>query len=113
MNTDSFLLKFDGIGIFDEVWKGPLAKFMLVTFYISNFNINHGSYYVANKDKLGLFKSETGSIKIKYSICLQPKFYTVLLNNDSCRSTAKGVDRRCCKNIKHAVYNEIHTSIMN
>ena len=60
---DSFLLKFKGIGIFDEFSKGPLAKFI----DLSNFDMNNPSYNVTNKDKLGLLKSETGSIPIKES----------------------------------------------
>ena len=58
MDTYSFLLKSNGIDILDEFAKGPLAKFM----NFNNFEINKG--------KLGLLKSETGSIPKKESICL-------------------------------------------
>ena len=61
--------------------------------YLINFHINHPSYNVGNKGKLGLLISETVSIPIKQVICLQPKCYSVLLDNDSCNSTAKGVSR--------------------
>ena len=107
MDTDSFLLNFDGIDILDEVAKGPLANYM----DLSNFDVNHPSYNNANKGKLGLLKSETGSIPLKEAICLQPKCYSILLDNNSCKSTAKGVNRSSCKNLKHSVYNEIHEGI--
>ena len=82
-------MKFNGIDILDEFARELLAKFM----DLSNFGINHASYDVANKDKLELFKSEAGSLLIKEFICLQPKCYSVLLDNDSCKSTVKGVNR--------------------
>ena len=58
MDIDSFLLKLNSTDIFHKVAKGPLAKFM----NFNNFEINKG--------KLGLLKSETGSIPKKESICL-------------------------------------------
>ena len=50
IDTDSFLFKFKGIDIFDEVVKRPPAEFM----DLRNFDINHPSHSVANKGKLGL-----------------------------------------------------------
>ena len=85
MDTDRFLLKFKGIDIFDEVAKGPLARFM----DLSNFDINHLSNNVADKGKLGILKSETGYIPIKKSICLQSNCYSVAIDNESCKSTCR------------------------
>ena len=58
MDIDSFLLKLNSTDIFEKVSKGPLAKFM----NFNNFEINKG--------RLGLLKSDTGSIPKKGSICL-------------------------------------------
>ena len=80
MDTDSFQLNFKGINIRDKSAKDPLAKYM----DLSNFNINHPLYNIANKSKLGLLKSETGSITIKEAICLHPKCHSVLLDSNSC-----------------------------
>ena len=109
LDTDSFRLKCNGIDLFDEVAKGPLAKFR----DLSNCDINHASYNVANKDKLGLLKSETGSIPMQETICLKLKCYSALLYNDSCKSTAKGVHRSSYKNQKYSLFNDILTTIMN
>ena len=90
MDTDSFLLKFIGNDILDDVAKEPLAKFMdlmdlfnfiLFIYFMDlfNFDINHALYNVENKGKFGLFKSETGYIPITESICLQPKCYSVCI----------------------------------
>ena len=74
----------------------------------SDFDINH----LAHKVKLRLLTTETGSIPIKEFICLLPKCNSVILDNDSHKRNAKGVDRSSYKNVKHSVYNDIHTSIM-
>ena len=42
MDTDSFLLKSNGIDIFDEFAIGPLAEFMDLS--LNNFDINHPSH---------------------------------------------------------------------
>ena len=36
-----------------------------------------------------------------------------MLDNGLCKSTAKGVNRSSCKNLRHEAYNQIHEGIMN
>ena len=65
--------------------KGPLVNYK----NLSNFNTNHPSYNIANKGKLGLLKSETGSIPIKEAICLH-------IVHCTCTGIVRG-DVACCR----------------
>jgi len=103
-DTDSFLLNFENIDIYEEMGKEPLMDYIDT----SNFPSNHELYSEKNKGKLGLLKSETADLPIKEAYCLAPKTYSVLLNNDETKNTAKGVNKSQKNELKHEIYKQIH-----
>ena len=103
-DTDSFLLEFQNIDIYSELGKKPLMDYMDT----SNFPSDHKLFSNANKGKLGLLKSETADLAIKEAYCLAPKTYSVLLNDDNTKNTAKGVNRSEKNKLKHETYKKIH-----
>ena len=109
MDTDSFLLHFTDVDILNEINKGELGENM----DCSNFDITHKSYDNSKAGVLGLLKSETGSNAIKESITLQPKAYSILLNDDSTKSAAKGINRANHRLLTHQIYDSIHTSVIS
>ena len=74
----------------------------------SNFPSDHKLFSTANKSKLGLLKSETADLAIKEAYCLAPKTYSVLLNDNDTKNTAKGVNRSVKIKLKHEIYKKIH-----
>ena len=76
MDTDSFLVNFDGVDVYKEVKEGKLRDQM----NFSNFPVNHELYGITRKGELGLFKSETADIPIAEAICLALKCYNILLD---------------------------------
>ena len=89
MDTDSFLLKFEGFDIFEKISSPPL-KNILDT---SNFTPSHTCFSLNNKGKLGYLKSETSNYPIKEVIVLQPKCYSILVEGGDVKKTAKGIVR--------------------
>ena len=105
-DTDSFLLVFKGINIIDDIRKTSLFKY----FDTSNFDKDHDGYDEENAFKLGLLKSETGSVHIKEFVCLSPKCYCIKLADSTIKSTCKGVRKSEREKICFERYLEIHNS---
>ena len=62
----------------------------------------------ANKKVIGKFKDETSGLPIKEFIGLRSKMYSVLLDNETEKKTAKGVVRSVVKKeLSHATYKNI------
>ena len=108
MDTDSFLLEFKNIDVYNEISKGPLKAIMDT----SNFPTNHELFNEENKGKLGYLKSETGSIPIRESISLSAKCYSVLLEDERVKNTAKGVNKSEKSKLKHDIYRDIHDGVI-
>ena len=106
MDTDSFLINMKNRNFFDEIQKQPLASGMDT----SNFPTNNPLHSTKCKGKLGLFKSETAATQIKEFIALQPKLYSVLLDNQETKSTAKGINSSKQTELFHDLYKKVHNS---
>jgi hypothetical protein len=109
-DTDSLLLSFKNMDFFSEIVKHPLISFV----DRSNFDREHYLYNNENESKLGYLKNEVGSSAIKEVICLQPKCYSVLIDEGECnriKSTAKGVPFSKQHLLTHKKYNEIHSQV--
>jgi hypothetical protein len=65
-------------------------------------------YDTSRQGELGLLKSETGYDYPNEIICLQPKAYSILLNSDIVKSTAKGVKQNIQENLTHELYKKIY-----
>ena len=104
MDTDSFLLEFKNLDVYEEMAKEPLSDYMDT----SNFPKKHPLFNEDNKGKLGLLKSETADIPIVEAICLAPKTYSVHLENDSIKNTAKGVNKTEKNKLRHEIYRDVH-----
>ena len=64
---------------------------------------------------MGYFKIETADVPICEVIALQPKLYSVLTaecgehtNQSSCKLAAKGVYGKARRELKHAIFNQVH-----
>jgi hypothetical protein len=108
-DTDSLLLKLKGIDdIFNEIQKMPLCKYIDT----SNFDSRHELYSCVNKGKFGKLKSETGNLMPAEFIGLQPKCYSIKLNNEEVKNAAKGVQMSKKRMLKHEHYRDIHESFI-
>ena len=59
-----------------------------------------------NKKKIGAFKDETLSIPIREFVGIRPKMYSILIDDDSNKTTMKGITYTAGKNINHNHYKE-------
>ena len=107
-DTDSFLLKFDGLDVYHEMTKKPLCDYI----DRSNFDINHPLFNDENKGKLGFLKSETGGKPIKECVCLAPKTYSILLEDGNVKNTAKGVNKIEKGKLNHQTYKKVHEGVI-
>ena len=105
-DTDSLILSFDGVDIMKEMNKTSLFDYMDT----SNFDKDHQLYSIRNKSKLGYLKSETGSVPLQESICLQSKCYSLTLADNGRKYAAKGVPRAQRALLLHEKYKEIYNS---
>ena len=55
-------------------------------------------------------KSETGDNPISEVICLAPKCYSVLLENETVKNTVKSINRSQKANFRHETYRDVHGS---
>lgn len=105
-DTDSFLISFRNVNFFDEISKLPLKQYIDT----SNFDKDHPLYSEELKSKLGFLKNEVGSRAIREMIALQPKCYSVLIEDDeNPKSTAKGVCLAKQRLLSHNKYNAVHS----
>ena len=74
----------------------------------SNFPETHPLYDEGRKGKLGLLKSETGSVAIEEAICLKAKTYSLLLADGTNKKAAKGVPYSCQKDLAHSTYYDTY-----
>ena len=105
-DTDSFLLIFKNINIIDSLHETPLFEY----FDTSNFHSDHAGYSQQNAFKLGLLKSETGSVHIKEFVCLSPKCYCIKLADSKLKSASKGTRKTEKEKISFEHYLKIHKS---
>ena len=105
-DTDSYFLNFQGIEFFDEVTKSPLKD------YIDRSNFDHDSplYDTSMAGQLGKLKSELGSKSASQIIALQPKCYSILIE-DTIKCAAKGVPDRKQATITHDKYLRLHEQV--
>ena len=104
-DTDSLLLRFNDVDVFEQFKVPPLSDYVDT----SNFNPSHELYSDHNKGKLGFLKSETGGDLIKEYVCLQAKCYSILLDDDKTKLAAKGVTSHKQHFLTHSLYKDIHT----
>ncbi|XP_063595417.1 uncharacterized protein LOC134772380 [Penaeus indicus] len=110
-DTDSYILSVETDDVYKDFSTAPLNEWIDT----SNFSHDHPLYNVSVKGKLGLLKSETGEIPIKEAICLKPKTYSLLLNNNQSTSGTKGICRSEKRKLKHERFRrtlhqkEVHT----
>ncbi|XP_037774372.1 uncharacterized protein LOC119570884 [Penaeus monodon] len=102
-DTDSYILSVETDDIEKELSISPLKEWIDT----SNFSHDHPLYNPSTKGKLGLLKSETGEIPIKEAICLKPKTYSLLLNNDQSSTGVKGIGRSEKRKLKHDNFRRI------
>ena len=105
-DTDSFLLVFKNINIIENLRETPLFQY----FDTSNFDKNHRCYSEENAFKLGLLKSETGSVHISEFVCLSPKSYCIKLADSNVKAACKGIHKREKEKISFERYLDIHNS---
>jgi hypothetical protein len=104
-DTDSLLLCFDDIlDITEEMQKNPLRDYLDT----SNFPSEHALFNTINEGVLGKLKSETAENFPLEVIALQPKYYSILLNNSEIKLAAKGVHINSSHLLKHKYYKDIH-----
>ena len=60
-----------------------------------------------------MLKSETADIPILEAVCLAPKTYSVLLDNEKAKNTAKGVNHSEKIKLKHDLYRQVHDGTLN
>ena len=83
-DTDSLMYHIEA----DDVY-GDMARTDL--FDLSNYPRDHPLYSDRNRKVLGKFKDEAAGIPIVEFVGLKSKMYSVLLANDTVKSTAKGI----------------------
>ena len=108
MDTDSFLLHFKNREFMHEVAKEPFKS----TLDTSNFDPTDEHYSERFKGVLGKVKSETGSIGIVDIVCLQPKNYSIYLNNKNTKAASKGVPLCKQNELTHEIYKQIYNGEM-
>ena len=106
-DTDSLLLVFENLNIVDELRKKD-NKFQEF-FDTSNF-LKEGDS--TRKGVLGLLKSETGDTRIKEFICLQPKCYSILLEDETTKTATKGVKKSEKLNLTYSNFERVHNSVV-
>lgn len=72
----------------------------------SNFDTDHPLYSIANKSKLGFFKSETGSKKIARFIGLRSKCYAFEVENAKAQTKCKGIVKSFRRKIPISAYEK-------
>ena len=97
MDTDSFIFTIDTCNLEHELQEGPLSEVL----DLSNFPPNHRLYDESKKGKLGYLKIETGAKLIQEAVFLRPKLYSLLLEDDSQMSGAKGIAKREKDKVTH------------
>ena len=108
VNLVSFLLDFRNVDVYKEMKSGILKEHM----NLFNFPIDHSLYSEDNKGKLGLLKPETSDNHISEVVCLAPKCYNVLLEDETVKNSAKGVNRTQKANFRHETYRDLHDGIV-
>ena len=100
MDTVSFLLNFEGVDVYKEIKEGKPKELM----DLSNFLVDHELHDNTRKGELGILKSETPNIPIAEAICLAPKCYSILLDNNNVKNAANGMKRSI---ITHEKYRDV------
>ena len=70
----------------------------------SEYPNDHSNYDPTNKKVIGKFKDETNGKPIIEFLGLRSKMYSILLDKNKNKATAKGIKKSCMKNIKHDDY---------
>ena len=65
------------------------------------------------KIELGMLKYETADISNVEAICLAPKTYSVLLDDEKAINTAEGVNHSEKIKLKHGHYRQVHDGTLN
>ena len=102
MDTDSFVFTIDTCNLEHELQEGPLSEVL----DLSNFPPNHRLYDETKKGKLGYLKIETGAKLIQEAVFLRPKLYSLLLEDDTQMSGAKGIARREKDKLAHDQFRD-------
>ena len=99
-DTDSFCYEIQTEDVYLDMEKNK-------HFYdFSDYPRNHRLWNDDNKKKIGVFKDETLSIPIREFVGICPKVYSILIDNDSNKSTMKGITYASSKNINHNHYRD-------
>ena len=104
-DTDSFILKFTELDAFEQMKNGKLSELMDCS------NMTGDMKDTTNAGVLGKLKSETSTSRIVDVICLQPKVYSILLDDDTCKTAVKGINFWLQKNITHRNYVDIYDGL--
>ena len=76
-----------------------------VFFDFSDYPTNHPNFNNDNKKVVGKFKDETNGIPIVEFVGLRPKMYSILLEDNTEKHTAKGIPHRISQ--KHLEYKNV------
>ena len=104
-DTDSFFLQLQNLPV-DTLLEEMTSDGLLDS---SNYPAGHKFFSNEHKAQLGCVKNECPCVSIKEIVMLRPKCYSILLENDKAKKTAKGVHRHVISNIiTHADYRKAY-----
>ena len=76
-------------------------------FDFSNYSTKSKYYDKSNKKVIGIMKNETAGIAIKKFVGLKPKMYSFLVEDNSERKKAKGMNGNVVARICHNEYKDV------
>ena len=100
-DTDSLFLELQNLKV-DRLLEKMISDGLLDS---SNYPAGHKFFSNRYKAQVGCVKNECPAVTIKEIVTLRPKCYSILLDTDKAKKTAKGVQRHVITNtIKHEDY---------
>ena len=100
-DTDSLVYDIQTKDVYDDI-KGNIDLYDT-----SDYPGTHVAYNTKNKKTLGKMKDETNSHPIKEFVGLRPKMYSMMLDDDTEKKTAKGINKAASKKLKHEAYKSV------
>ena len=97
-DTDSLVYDIQTKDVYNDI------KENIDLFDTSDYPENNVAYSTRNKKTLGKMKDETNGHPIREFVGLRPKMYSMMLDDDTEKKTAKGITKAASKRLKHGAY---------